>query len=484
VLSAHNMLPERTIELVPAALGRGTSGKVMAAAALAVMAVALFYALVHLGIEPMWVLTGAALLPLALFAMRCWPMILMTALLFVGNFKNVPAQGITWTDPTMLLLLLCAGALVLELLFDVSGTSEWSVSRLVAGQGAVILVFLLFNAVLLISFSYTQAIEYGAMKTMRFAVFETLAFLAPILLLKRKDDLDQLVKATVVLSLLLMARDVLSLLNPPKRVLEGSIDITQIGDGMLLAITILIVMYHGAARSRAINYGLSVVLVVGLIASAARSPMVALLVTVLICGWRGSNILNIFSHKKVLVGVAVALLVAFASLMWFAELPGVGTKLAWKEAELAAFTSGSALSAGTIGERLSFYRSAMEAVKENPVLGLGAGGWSTYYSKLGTTRFPHNFLLEVAAEQGLVGFVLLISLLAMLFRSAYRLKSYHQLAFLFPVLLFCTIYNAVTGDIENRHLWFWLGMVAAGSRMARDHNALPVIPQADFRFTY
>jgi O-antigen ligase len=292
------------------------------------------------------------------------------------------------------------------------------------------------------------------------------------------------VKATVLLSLLLVARDVLNLLNPPKRVLEGNADITQIGDGMLLAITILIVMYHGAARSRAINYSLSVVLVVGVIASAARSPMVALLVTVLICGWSGSNILNIVSRKKILVGIGLALLVTVPSLLWFAELPGVGSKLAWKEAELAAFTSGSALSSGTIGERLSFYRSALEAVKENPMFGLGAGGWSTYYSKLGVTRFPHNFLLEVAAEQGLVGFVLLISLLAMLFRSAYRLMSYRQFAFLFPVLLFCTIYNMVTGDIENRDLWFWLGMVAAGSRMARDDNALPVTAQADFRFTY
>jgi hypothetical protein len=41
------------------------------------------------------------------------------------------------------------------------------------------------------------------------------------------------------------------------------------------------------------------------------------------------------------------------------------------------------------------------------------------------------------------------------------------------MLAFSVIYNMMTGDIENRQLWFCFGMVAAGSRMVLLSSADP-----------
>jgi len=86
--------------------------------------------------------------------------------------------------------------------------------------------------------------------------------------------------------------------------------------------------------------------------------------------------------------------------------------------------------------------------------------------------FPHNFALEVAAEQGLLGLLLLLVLFALLFRRAKALAWQPQFAFLFPVLLFCVIVNMITGDLEDRNLWFWAGMTLAAARMVMEAHWL------------
>jgi O-antigen ligase len=98
---------------------------------------------------------------------------------------------------------------------------------------------------------------------------------------------------------------------------------------------------------------------------------------------------------------------------------------------------------------------------------MGVGGWSIFYSGEDVLYYPHNFLLEVGAEQGAIGLIPLIALLVLLFRSAFKaLRSDPELAFAFPTLVFCISYQLTSGGVESRQLWFICGLSAATARLA------------------
>src|SRR5204862_2629180 len=116
-------------------------GAMLATATAGICGVIAFAALK--GIEPAPLVVAFAVLPISLLVMRRWPMVLIAALMVVGNFKTTPAVGINLADPTMILFLATAGALALELLYDSNGSYGWTVSRALAGQAVPVILFLL-----------------------------------------------------------------------------------------------------------------------------------------------------------------------------------------------------------------------------------------------------------------------------------------------------------------------------------------------------
>ncbi len=169
------------------------------------------------------------------------------------------------------------------------------------------------------------------------------------------------------------------------------------------------------------------------------------------------------------------------TFLWVRNTPAMREKLAAKQDEVVSMVSGSNEGHGTIARRLDFYNSTLDAVAQHPFTGLGLGGWSVFYSgkriegrKMPT--YPHDFLLEVASEQGLPGLALLLGLLASLFYSARKVAKYPQFAFLLPVFIFEVFNHVFTGSIEDRNLWFWCGMVVALSRIVYHSELRAVWP--------
>lgn len=450
-------------------------GEIALVAGAALAAMALAYLSLKRSVEPVWVLTAIIAIVLSLYLMRKWPLLIFAGYQFVGNFKTVPARGFDLSDPTVILLLLCLGAFVIQGLFAFSHLDPWNLTARFKGQAAISILFLLLLACIAISVFYTPTVRHGSEKALRFAVFESLSFFYPILFLQNRKDVRQLVLSFVVFSIALSAKVLLGLLYAPDSVLRGDKDITQIGDGMLLVIG-LIMALGNLERSKTMKYVAVPILSFGLIASAARSPLVALLITVPIVLLCAKNEIGRMTWKKVWVGGLLIVVVAVPSLMWLQTLPFAEQKLHLKEAELQSAVSGYIFSSGTFAQRLSFYSSALDAIAEHPVVGLGAGGWSIFYDNEDSPRFPHNFVLEVGAEQGLIGLSVLLALLALLFRGALRvLRSNPYLAFVFPAFVFCVVLNLITGDVSSRPLWFCCGLAAAASKFrlpSREHDRI------------
>jgi O-antigen ligase len=446
-------------------------------ATLLLVTAAALWSCAHFGYEPALGFAAITIGTATLVALRKWPIVMFAGLLFVGNFKTIPAHGISLSDPTMVLFLLCCGAIALDFLSRlIDGSPEWTLGALLAGQAFRISLFILFIIVLAASFLYTPTEQYGGMKLSRFLAFETLAFFGPILLAKDEKALRPFLLATIVLSLGLLVKQILSVWHPSQQVLEGNSDVTEIGHGMAFGTSILIVIYSKLINSRLLMGCVLTVLAVGLVTAAARTPALALIVTlitvslVLKTGTRHPN------GKKLLLRFSLIAIVAVMAFLWIQNKPGMHDKLASKEHEVESMLSGS-LTGGTIAKRMEFYDSAVNAFMQHPLTGLGLGGWSVFYSGQGIPgegmpKYPHNFLLEVAAEQGLPGLAVLITLLASLFYSSLKMAKSPEFAFLFPVLTFQVLYNSFTGTVEDRALWFWFGMVVAVSRMFRNSQPL------------
>lgn len=135
------------------------------------------------------------------------------------------------------------------------------------------------------------------------------------------------------------------------------------------------------------------------------------------------------------------------------------------------------------GDRDRLLAHGVQLFLQNPVLGTGLGSFAgavpdslhpgTYYP------YPHNVLLEVAAETGIVGFLLvfvpLFAAWAVLLRRGMRLASGPIAALAAITAVFFTVAN-LSGDVPSeRGLWIF-GLVAlqlgwANARLGRNPGA-------------
>jgi O-antigen ligase len=160
-----------------------------------------------------------------------------------------------------------------------------------------------------------------------------------------------------------------------------------------------------------------------------------------------------------------------------------------KEAELSALLHGNVDPGGTTSRRLDFFRSSLAAMASHPLTGVGLAGWSNYYygaySGPDRAAYPHNFVLEVAAEQGIPGLTALLVLLGAMIVALRRVRSAHsEFSFVLPVVLFSILLNAITGNIEDRVFFFWLsaGFVAARFTL-REHTPAELIERPEYEYS-
>ncbi len=106
--------------------------------------------------------------------------------------------------------------------------------------------------------------------------------------------------------------------------------------------------------------------------------------------------------------------------------------------------------------RINLYVEAVDNFIDTEGLGVGTGGFS-YYFGMTHYRYPHNLFLEVAAEQGIIGLMLLIFLIcAVIFQlvKLIKLKNIYIIG-LFALWLFTLFNSLVSMDISGNY-YFWI----------------------------
>ena len=106
-----------------------------------------------------------------------------------------------------------------------------------------------------------------------------------------------------------------------------------------------------------------------------------------------------------------------------------------------------------IHSRLDYWKLSLEIIKDNPVIGVGMGGFSSYHK---VEVYPHNIMLEFAVEGGVVGLLVLCSLFVVIFQSSYRISK-----FTFYFLLFTLFLSMFSKEFSNQTM-LWIGLAFFG----------------------
>jgi len=109
---------------------------------------------------------------------------------------------------------------------------------------------------------------------------------------------------------------------------------------------------------------------------------------------------------------------------------------------------------GSYSQRTERFSLAYNVWKEGPIFGDGLGSYAIHYNGIDERYYPHNIILEIVSELGLVGIIVFAALLALPFFLNNIFKSnYLQMCAL--LMFIYTFLNAnTTGDINDNRMMF------------------------------
>jgi O-antigen ligase len=146
---------------------------------------------------------------------------------------------------------------------------------------------------------------------------------------------------------------------------------------------------------------------------------------------------------------------------------------------VSSFGGDETVAAGASETRGSLWNQALEASAQDPLLGIGTGGFLAVNTDL---AYPHNIFLEILLENGVFA---LLALILAIGAALHRLVGYalaqrpgSDIAGLMVSLIVFTVFNSFfSGDLPgNNAIWGWIGLgsgvVAAGrARVATERRA-------------
>ena len=402
---------------------------------------------------------GVAAFGLCSYLAVRFPEWFLVAALFTPQWKDMPGfRSITFVDLTLVMLLCLVAGLAWRILWRVGRTALPDLRTIFSGQFSQILAFSVFAAVVTMSYFYTDAPHYGGQKLLRFLVIGGILFFAPFFIIFTEEDFRHFVRIFIGFSTL----NALQLIfNLETRRRDVDIDITKIGAGWLMGMAILLLLFYPLSRHRTTQRALLAILLplfsVGLMASAARGPMVSVAAVVLF------GIAVLIRQGELRGHVAVFLLIFLIAGVGGAFLILRSTdeiKYTEKAGELKTLvTEGTA--SGTAAKRMDYYRTTLAAIPEHPILGNGVGSWAVFYYRNDQRNYPHNMILEISFEEGMVGLAAFLVFLGLTARSTLQMlrESRSHFLVLSLMVLYCLMVALFSGDLDdNRLLFFWIGV--------------------------
>jgi O-antigen ligase len=119
------------------------------------------------------------------------------------------------------------------------------------------------------------------------------------------------------------------------------------------------------------------------------------------------------------------------------------------------------------GQRMFYYAQSLNVAAEAPIVGQGLGGWPIAMGYTDARRYPHNIFLESLTEGGVVGLLLLCTLLGVGLTRLLSANVFDDPPRLIVFLCFVNTFmnSQFSGDLsDNRSLFATIGFMAIASK--------------------
>ncbi len=294
---------------------------------------------------------------------------------------------------------------------------------------------------------------YGVEKAGRLFTLTLLAALCPVILVRTELELRRLLWAwTAVCGIIALA----SVLAPTASAYAGApiaaagSDTIALGraSGITLVVIVLARAWHEVRWSLVLP--IACVALYSLLQSGSRGPLfaagLAILATFVLSPSRPSTVS----------------LAGLASLLIIATYFAFNLAPVYSQQRLASLVGGHLDSSSSA--RLVLYQEAWQSLQVAP---LGTG-WGGFAPEAGGLTYPHNIILEVLAEDGLIWGTFFVSWLIWEVTRARRLAWNFSGSAIFGAFVYMLLNSLVSGDInDNRALFFVVGLAAVAASVGR-----------------
>ena len=313
--------------------------------------------------------------------------------------------------------------------------------------------------IMLGSLLYTQAPIYGRDKFLRFFIITTMAMFAPLFLFKGRKNLHRFFYTLIVISSMMAIDSIvnnLGIFGFHKIIYSNYISLGRIN---LLVSLIIIFYFMENSKNTTIKFGWSALIFInifGAFSDRGRMPVLSFIGTLLLLGiFLLIPLLNRRFHnkEKIIKKICFILLIVLVLFIFFHE------QFSALSTRMLLLTQGGGSSFLT---RIDLCKSSLKAFYENPIIGLGIGGFSIYYFGVDCRLYPHNMILEIGSELGILGltsyFFLLVFCLAYLLdllkKYTRKGKYYFLLIAILATFIFMFLNTMISGDINDNRLFF------------------------------
>jgi len=325
-----------------------------------------------------------------------------------------------------------------------------------------IALFFIFSVLIFLSFFYSPNLELTQNKTIKFVLLTTPAFVFPFILFKSKASITRFLIAIASIA------TIMSLFSLPMIFQRGdAIGFVGFNDGNYLGLArvngmgLVILLFLGILNNKFKKYRLIflisvVVVLISLLSSGGRMPIIAVSISLLITIISTIKIKNGYikypKYYNKILGLMTLLLIP---LVW-AYQQGYFNSIVFRFETLLKSTGGGSSSLA----RTDRFSAAIDMFRENFFLGNGFGSFGDYYKNGIVHDYPHNLFLEILSELGLVGLFVFSALLIVALVRFIKLGKIKTIRndnlFIAVAVVFLVIFiNAmVSGDFNGNRILF------------------------------
>lgn len=311
------------------------------------------------------------------------------------------------------------------------------------------------------SLFYTGAPNYGTDKLLRFSILTTFATFGPMFLFTNLDQFKRFSYTLIIVSI----AGVIDACIESTGMFHTAFGSNYIALGRISGLASLLAAYYFFTASSPMKklFWVTVALVnlFGLLYSGARGPVVALIGTLgvillLSVKWKLKK-----ATVRIIKGMGVLILVIGLLVVIYPN------EFSTLRRRMEFILPGGGLGRSAI-VRLQLYNEAVSAIMAAPLIGQGIGGFSKYALGIDARAYPHDIILEIGAELGIIGLALFIALITFCFAQILRIRrnssgrNYYLATLLLALFVFAFLNALVSGDINDNRLFFiWIGAIYA-----------------------